>query len=339
MERVWERSRTAQVRVGYIDNDGHSLLGSGMDDGPYRDLALLSRVAVAANEAATTTEATDEIVAMLARHVQWPAATAWLRDRGDGVLRSSGSWYRESDPELGPLCAAVDAQLLVAPGSLPARVGMTGAPEWISDVHATDVFRDGRDTGDATGTETGATSEEGRMGWLSGQLDAGADRDLGIRSAFAVPVWYRTDVVGVIGMFSPAPRQRDDAVLELVEQVATQLGCLVGRTTRFSAPVHTLFSDNLAERRVLLAAVEQMWQSLAGIAHEVRTPLNGVLGSLELLVESDVFGDDPDGHGRDLAENALDAARRLHLMIEERLTLAEADLLQRTRGTDAPEPR
>ncbi len=271
-----------------------------------RDLALLSRAAVAANEAMSIAAVTDETVAMLAKHVGWPVATAWLRHRRDGVLRSSGSWYDERHPDMAALRDAVDARLLVTPGSVPGQVGRTGAPVWIHDAEAFAALGDG-------------------AGWLSG--DADRDRHLGIGAAFAVPVWYGREVVGVIGLFHPEPRPRDDAVLELVEQVATQLGCVVGRLGPDPEPTPVVAAmAGATDRRVLVAAVERLWDSLADIAHEVRTPLNGVLGSLELLA-GELAADGGRGAGtHELVQAALDAAGRLHALIEQKLAAAEADL-------------
>jgi len=263
----------------------------------FRDLALLCRVAVAANEAMTLASATEEIVTMLARHVGCGAATAWVRDRPEAVLRPSGIWYTANDERIVGLRAAVEARLFVAPGSLPGRVGGTGAPVWIDDLTDDTQFS---------------------RGWLSGSAEV--DQGLGIRAAFAVPVWMGRDVVGVVGLFDADPRPCDDAILELVEQVATQFGCVVdrfsSRRAQDSAPAAVPI-----DHHVLNAAIDQMWLALADIAHEVRTPMSGVLGNLELLLAHE-----DTGVGSDLAEGAFAAALHLHHLIEERLLVAEASV-------------
>lgn len=56
--------------------------------------------------------------------------------------------------------------------------------------------------------------------------------------------------------------------------------------------------------------------TLAELCHLVRTPLNGILGSLELLIEGDLTD-----RSRELARGAFDAAMALHLLFEDNLPL------------------
>ncbi len=262
----------------------------------FRELALLCRVAVAANEGMTLVSATEEIVTMLARHVGCGAATAWVRDRPEAVLRPSGIWYTANDERIVGLRAAVEARLFVAPGSLPGRVGVTGAPVWIEDLDDDTQFSGG---------------------WLSGSAEV--DRGLGIRSAFAVPVWMGREVVGVVGLFDADPRLRDDAILELVEQVSTQFGCVVDRFS--SRRSNNWVPAARIDRQVVDSPVDQMWLALADIAHEVRTPMSGLLGNLQLLLAQSESGPESE-----LAAGAFAAALRLHQLIEERLLVAEASV-------------
>ena len=53
---------------------------------------------------------------------------------------------------------------------------------------------------------------------------------------------------------------------------------------------------------------------LAGVCHRVRTPLNGILGSLELLL-----GEDISDEARELAAAAFESARDLHRVFESEL--------------------
>ena len=54
--------------------------------------------------------------------------------------------------------------------------------------------------------------------------------------------------------------------------------------------------------------------SIAELCHLVRTPLNGILGSLELLIDGDLSDS-----SRELARGAFDAAMALHLLFEHNL--------------------
>ena len=70
-----------------------------------------------------------------------------------------------------------------------------------------------------------------------------------------------------------------------------------------SAPLH---AHNAAED-----------EFLAGVCHQVRTPLNGILGSLELLLDADISDD-----VRLLASAAFESARDLHRVFESELDAA-----------------
>jgi hypothetical protein len=59
--------------------------------------------------------------------------------------------------------------------------------------------------------------------------------------------------------------------------------------------------------------------TIAELCHLVRTPLNGILGSLELLIE-----DNLDDGARELARSAYDAAMALHLLFEDAILPARS---------------
>ena len=54
--------------------------------------------------------------------------------------------------------------------------------------------------------------------------------------------------------------------------------------------------------------------TIAELCHLVRTPLNGILGTLELLIDGDLSDRD-----RELARGAYDAATALQLLFEHNL--------------------
>jgi signal transduction histidine kinase len=59
---------------------------------------------------------------------------------------------------------------------------------------------------------------------------------------------------------------------------------------------------------------------LADLCHRVRTPLNGILGTLELLLEGDLSDE-----SRELARVAYDSAQVLHRVFEDDLEAAVHD--------------
>jgi hypothetical protein len=68
------------------------------------------------------------------------------------------------------------------------------------------------------------------------------------------------------------------------------------------------------QRSGTLAAGDAAPATIAELCHLVRTPLNGILGSLELLIDGDLSD-----RSRELARGAFDAAMALHLLFEHNL--------------------
>src|SRR5262249_5323049 len=96
----------------------------------------------------------------------------------------------------------------------------------------------------------------------------------------------------------------DSRLLELTEQVSTQLGVAVRRF--FEADTVTL-TDTVDDSGLSARAAGRLGE----VAHQVRTPLNGIIGNLELLCESGL-----DEEQRDLSALALQSAIDLHQRIE-----------------------
>lgn len=253
------------------------IAGSGVDEvlREQREVMLLARVAVATNEASALGPAIDECLSLVARHLGWPVATMWLRRADDPRLYPTGSWYRSSCYEGVELAEAVASRLSAPLGSLPGQVATSGAPRWLE----------------------GLTEQSN---WLCDEHDD----ELGVATALAVPVWWRSEVVGVVALFSNEPAAPDAHSLELVEQVVTQVGAAVHR---FSPD---LVVDAGAEAGLSDAAGAAA-STLGAVAHHVRTPLHGLIGNLELLCESGLSVD-----AKDLATRALQSAVDLHHRFE-----------------------
>ena len=249
---------------------------------PDRSVGLLGRVAVAANEADDVQGAAEEVVALLGRYVGADAATCWFRDRA-GALTPVGAWYLGAQAPAG-LPTAVQRGVPVGFGTLPGRVDATHAPVWLVGLR-------------------------GRDHWLAGR----GDGDLGIRTAFAVPVWSHDSVVGVLAAFCRDERPVDLPLLELLEQVVTQLGAVYRRCLRASASVDVPAAGDgpPSVPAPWLGGGRGHGVDPAAIAHRVRTPLSGVLGPLELLVAGE-----EDAERRELLEVALRSALELHGVLE-----------------------
>jgi hypothetical protein len=264
------------------------IVGDGFADvlREQREVMLLARVAVATNEASALAPAINECLSLVARHLGWPLATMWLRRGDDPRLFPTGCWYRDPSYAGDGPADAVASRLAAPAGSLPGRVAASGAPQWL------DGLRE-------------------RANWLCDQ----DDDQLGVSTALAVPVWCRSEVVGVVAVFTDEAVEPDPRTLELVEQVVTQLGAAA---RRLSVDGELPSTGPTVAEPIAPPVAAPVAESLGHVAHDVRTPLNGLIGNLELLCDSAA-----DAESKELAVRALQSAVDLHRQFETWLVDAD----------------
>ncbi len=279
-------------------------------------LQLLHRVAVAANEAATVTEALQTALDEVCRSTGWPVGHAYLSttaghagsgDAGSGDagagdggggdggggdggpaagLVSSGVWHLD-DPERFATFRRVSEEFRFGPGEgLPGRVLAGGRPVWVVDVATDPNFP-----------------------------RASVSADLGVGSGMAFPVLVNREVVAVLEFFAVDPSEPDEDLLEVMESVGTQLGRVLERT-RAEAALQQ--SRDAAE-----SASRTKSAFLASMSHELRTPLNAIIGYSEIL-EEDLVDLGQDGMIDDL-EKIRRSGKHLLNVINDILDLSKIE--------------
>jgi len=126
----------------------------------------------------------------------WVVGAAWLPADDKSQLKFFTAWQRD-DPSLSEFTRACEQRILASDGGLPGRVWERRAPEWIADLSAQSL-------------------ERFPLASFAAQA--------GIKAAVGVPILHGDDIVGVLTFYMREVREEDDALVNVVSRVATQLG-------------------------------------------------------------------------------------------------------------------
>lgn len=128
-----------------------------------------------------------------------------------------------------------------------------------------------------------------------------------------VPLKIKGEVIGVISVQSYTdPDQYSEKDVDLLVSVSEQIALAIERKTSEQA---LLQAKELAE-----AASQSKSEFLANMSHEVRTPLNGVLGMLQLAQTTDL-----DEEQRDYVDTAMASGRSLLSIINDILDFSKIE--------------
>lgn len=162
-------------------------------------LQLLHNVAVAANEASSPEEAFQTCLDLICGFTGWVLGHVYVISpaKPDQLIRTS-LWHVDDPTRFESFMKLADAATSVAATGLPALARASGLPHWSLDL------------GDQPGADLLATS--------------------GVRTAFAFPVLLAGEVVAVLEFFGDGAAEQDQAVLELLPPITSQIARVVERT-------------------------------------------------------------------------------------------------------------
>lgn len=195
---------------------------------------LLQDIAVIANESESVEQAFQIALTRLLRFKSWDIAHVVVRARGEQLgFVDAGIWTAELGGRYRKLIAAA-ARAVFRPGpGLVGRALTTGKPEWATDL----------------GTDSAS---------LVGEPAAMC----GMHAAAACPVVIGSEVVAVIIFFAAQPAERDEAFLEIMKHVGTQLGRVVERDRLQRQLVDAVWDQH---RRLGQELHDTLGQALTGI--------------------------------------------------------------------------
>jgi PAS domain S-box-containing protein len=162
---------------------------------------LFQEVAVAANEATSFEQALQTAVDTICTHIGWPVGHVYLPDSEmPGWFRPTGIWHLEDAQRFATFRKITEVVRLASGIGLPGQVLASRKPAWVSDM----------------------------------SLDVSTPRtrliqNIGVRAGFALPVLFGDDVAAVLEFFATEAIAPDEALLDVLRHIGTQLGRVVER--------------------------------------------------------------------------------------------------------------
>ena len=159
-------------------------------------LDLVRSIAVAANEASNFEDALKACLDQVCVSLGWPVGHAYVTARdGDGRMLPTAIWHLDDPEQFDPFRKITEATEFAAGDGLPGRILRSRKPDWTSNY---------------------------KTRKKSPRLKAA--NEAGLKAAFGVPVLAGSEIVAIIEFFSEQITKRDDALLEVMMQIGTQLG-------------------------------------------------------------------------------------------------------------------
>ncbi len=212
LRRRLERERRARLEAEAISERGLTELFERQ-----RELRLLQAIASTANESSELEPALRLTLEQVCAHTGFSVGHAFLvLEGGDDELHSSRLWHISDAARFARLVQESEATSFRYGVGLPGRVASSGRPAWISDLATDPNFP-----------------------------RAQVALESGLRTALALPVLVGASVVAVLEFFSEQHRDPDDALLEVMAHVGTQLGRVAERRASTRRLRHEAMHDPL----------------------------------------------------------------------------------------------
>lgn len=208
-------------------------------------IKLLQEIAVAANEAETVEDVMRVSLEKICENTGWEVGHVYVPDPKNKLIPTY-IWWLKDVRRFGAFREATESYKFPPGVGLPGRVLKSGKPAWIIDVTRDPNF-------------PRALSAE----------------EVGIKTGFAFPVLEGDRVVAVLEFYTTKISRPDEALIEIIESLAIQLGRV---TERKRVERELIAAKETAEK-----ATELKDKFVSLVAHDLRSPLATVMGFLEAI--------------------------------------------------------
>ncbi len=246
---------------------------------------LLHKVAVSANETNEYKIAFKSCLEDVCSFTGWPIGHAYILSPIDSNLLIPSDIWHLRDPNEFASFHEITMRTTFSTGiGLPGRVLASGKPAWVIDVMMDENFP-----------------------------RAKYAIDIGVHSAFAIPVIVDEEVVAVLEFFSDEVIEPNESLLQVMHHIGTQQGQVVARKRAekelFKAKVNADIA-NMAKSELL-----------ANMSHELRTPLNAIIGFSDVLGD-DLIGELANEKQREYIKDIKDSGKHLLKLINDVLDVS-----------------
>jgi PAS domain S-box-containing protein len=164
-----------------------------------KSLATQYNVTLVLSESRNLADAVPKILQAVCESTGWSCGTLWRLDVIAGVLRCIDFWH-QPDQEF-PDFERLTRKLTMASGiGVPGRVWLTGEPVWVANI-----------------------VEDSNFPRIPAALKDG------LQSAFAFPVRFQNEVIGVIEFFHKQAQEPNHELLSMLKSLGMQIGQFIGR--------------------------------------------------------------------------------------------------------------